>query len=93
MVRASILSFAFVVVSLSSVVGCGASAAHHPANAPAVARDDSSWCSPEEAETKMLEKAATPAPVSASAPRHVVQSYRHNEGARPAKGAVHAAAY
>lgn len=93
MVRASLLSIAFVVVSLSSVVGCGASAPRASANAPSMARDDSSWCSPEEAETRMLEKAATPAPVNAAAPRNVVQSYRHNEGARPAKGAIHAATY
>ncbi|MBS2020727.1 MAG: hypothetical protein JST00_48185 [Deltaproteobacteria bacterium] len=92
MVRASLLALA--LVSISSVVGCGASATRHSATTPsAIARDESSWCSPEEAETRMLEKAAEHAPVNGPASTTVVQSYRHNEGARPTKGAVHAATY
>lgn len=90
MVRASLLALA--LVSLSTVVGCGAT--RHSAVAPssAVARDESSWCSPEEVELKMLEKAATHAPVAAT-PEKMVQSIRPNGNARPTKGAVHAATY
>lgn len=93
MVRASLIALA--LVSLSTVVGCGASATHHSATSPSanVARDEASWCSPEEAETKMLEKAAEHAPTSSAPQGTIVQSYRHNENGRPTKGAIHAATY
>lgn len=94
MVRASLLALA--LVSLSTVVGCGASATRHSGtpHSPegAVARDESSWCSPEEVEMKMLEKAAAHAPTTATQGT-IVQSYRRNESLRPTKGAIHAATY
>ncbi len=95
MVRAShLLSLVALSLCASFLGGCGASATRHSAGPNAsLARDDASWCSPEEAQAKQMERAATPGAPIAPSGTTVVNSYRHNKNLRPTKGAIRAAAY
>jgi hypothetical protein len=86
-----------VVASLSTIVGCGASA-HHSSVAPsgvnvAEARDEACWTAPEEVAMQIREAKAPEAAAAPVVSEHLKGSYRPNRQERPATGAVHAATY
>ena len=89
-----ILVLSIIVASLSTVVGCGASAnaARYTATPASVnvaeARDEACWTPPEEV-AMHIEETKEPE----AAPKHLEISYRPNRQERPASGAVHAATY
>jgi hypothetical protein len=93
-----ILVLSVIVASLSTVVGCGASA--HGARssvAPsavnvAEVRDEACWTPPEEVAMQIREAKAPEAP-SPVALERLKSSYRPNRQERPVTGAVHAATY
>jgi predicted small lipoprotein YifL len=87
MSRILVLS-AVIVASLSTIVGCGASSANRPAEAP---RDEACWTPPGEIAMSFTEskEAATPA----AAVETEKQRMKPNRNERPTSGAVHAATY
>ena len=92
-----ILVLSVIVASLSTIVGCGASAARHSATPAAVnvadARDEACWTPPEEVAMHIHETAKEPDGASASEKIRLESSYRPNRQERPVAGAVHAATY
>jgi hypothetical protein len=93
-----ILVLSVIVASLSTIVGCGASA-HRSSVAPssvnvADARDEACWTAPEEVAMQINEAKAPEAAVATPATSERLKgSYRPNRQERPASGAVHAATY
>lgn len=92
-----ILVLSVIVASLSTIVGCGASAhASRSSVAPsgvniADARDEACWQAPEEVAMQINEaKAPEASPVTTE---KLKGSFRPNRQDRPASGAVHAATY
>lgn len=94
-----ILVLSVIVASLSTIVGCGASShATRSSISPASvnvaeARDEASWCPPEELAVQIREAKAPESSVPSSAPERLKGSYRPNRQERPISGAVHAATY
>jgi hypothetical protein len=82
------LVLSVVVASLSTIVGCGASAQSHVAGA----RDEACWQAPEEVAMQINEGKAAEA-ASPEATERLKGSFRPNRQERPASGAVHAATY
>ena len=93
-----ILVLSVIVASLSTIVGCGASATRHSATPASVnvadVRDEACWTPPEEVAMHIQESTKEPEAASASAEKARLEgSYRPNRQERPVAGAVHAATY
>ena len=92
-----ILVLSVIVASLSTIVGCGASATQTPATPASInvadARDEACWTAPEEVAMHIQENAKEPGATSASEKIRLESSYRPNRQERPVSGAVHAATY
>jgi hypothetical protein len=96
-----ILVLSVIVASLSTIVGCGASAGatRHTATPAstnvAEVRDEACWTPPEEVAMHIQESTKEPEAVTASASekQRLEGSYRPNRQERPVVGAVHAATY
>ena len=91
-----ILVLSVIVASLSTIVGCGASA-HRSSVAPsgvnvAEVRDEACWSPPEEMAVQIREAKAPEAAAPITTER-LKGSYRPNRQERPSSGAVHAATY
>lgn len=88
-----ILVLSVIVASLSTIVGCGASARSTRTTATpmnvADSRDESAWAAPEEVAMSIND--ATPAATPAR--ERLKESFRPNRQDRPTRGAVHAATY
>lgn len=91
-----IVVLSVILASLSTIVGCGASAGSARTSTTAASvnvaesRDESSWNPPEEIAMSIKDSA----PAAAPAPRRVrKEPFRPNGGERPSRGAVHAATY
>jgi hypothetical protein len=91
-----ILFLSVIVASLSTIVGCGASATRHSAT-PSVnvaeVRDEACWTPPEEVAMHIQETTKEPEAASVAEKTRLEGSYRPNRQERPAAGAVHAATY
>jgi len=93
-----ILVLSVIVASLSTIVGCGASAhASRSSVAPsgvnvADVRDEACWQAPEEV-AMQINEAKAPEAAAAVTTEKLKGSYRPNRQERPASGAVHAATY
>ena len=91
-----ILFLSVIVASLSTIVGCGASATQKPAMPASTnvadARDEACWTAPEEVAMHIQENAKDPG-TAASEKVRLESSYRPNRQERPVTGAVHAATY
>jgi hypothetical protein len=92
-----ILVLSVIVASLSTIVGCGASATRHSATPASVnvadVRDDACWTPPEEVAMHIQETTKEPEAASVSEKARLEGSYRPNRQERPVAGAVHAATY
>lgn len=92
-----ILVLSVIVASLSTIVGCGASATRHSATPATVnvaeARDEACWTPPEEVAMHIQDTTKEPAAASFAEKTRLEGSYRPNRQERPATGAVHAATY
>jgi hypothetical protein len=92
-----ILVLSVIVASLSTIVGCGASATRHSATPASInvaeARDEACWTAPEEVAMHIHETTKEPASASVAESTRFEGSYRPNRQERPAAGAVHAATY
>lgn len=92
-----ILVLSVIVASLSTIVGCGASATHHSATPASVnvadLRDEACWTPPEEVAMHIEESAKEPELTNASVKARLEGSYRPNRQERPVSGAIHAATY
>jgi hypothetical protein len=92
-----ILVLSVIVASLSTIVGCGASATRHSATPASVnvaeARDEACWTPPEEVAMHIQETTKEPEAASVAEKTRREGSYRPNRQERPAAGAVHAATY
>jgi hypothetical protein len=91
------LVLSVIVASLSTIVGCGASAHSRSSVAPsgvnvAEARDEACWSPPEEMAVQIREAKAPEAAAPITTER-LKGSYRPNRQERPVTGAVHAATY
>lgn len=93
-----IIVLSVIVASLSTIVGCGASA-HSTRNSAvpasinvAAARDESCWNPPEETALAITESTESKEAATPSSER-LMESYRPNRNDRPTRGAVHAATY
>jgi len=88
------LVLSLVVASLSTVVGCGASATRQSATpSTTIACDESAWTPPDEMAISIAAKPAVAAAPSHDAEAKLKSSYRPNRNDRPTRGAVHAATY
>jgi hypothetical protein len=92
-----IVLLSVIVASLSTIVGCGASA-HRSSVAPsgvsvADIRDEACWSAPEEVAMQIREAKAPEAAAAPVTTERLKGSYRPNRQERPASGAVHAATY
>lgn len=92
-----ILVLSVIVASLSTIVGCGASATRHSATPASVnvadARDEACWTPPEEVALRIQEPAKERDAAAAPVKARLESSYRPNRQERPVTGAVHAATY
>jgi hypothetical protein len=91
------LVLSVIVASLSTIVGCGASAHSRSSVAPsgvnvAEVRDEACWSAPEEVAMQIREAKAPEASASIM-DENLKGSFRPNRQERPASGAVHAATY
>jgi hypothetical protein len=92
------LVLSVIVASLSTIVGCGASAhSTRSSVAPsgvnvAEVRDEACWTAPEEVAMQIREAKAPEASASIAS-ENLKGSFRPNRQERPASGAVHAATY
>jgi hypothetical protein len=93
-----ILVLSVIVASLSTIVGCGASAhATRSTVAPssvnvAETRDEACWHAPEEV-AMQINDAKAPEATTVATTERLKSSYRPNRQERPSAGAVHAATY
>ncbi|MDB5217817.1 MAG: hypothetical protein JWO86_5744 [Myxococcaceae bacterium] len=91
-----ILVLSVIVASLSTIVGCGASATRHSATPATVnvadVRDEACWTPPEEVAMHIQETTKEPEAATPSE-KKLEGSYRPNRQERPVVGAVHAATY
>ena len=91
-----ILVLSVIVASLSTIVGCGASATQKPATPASInvadARDEACWTAPEEVALHVHDT-AKPDAAFASQKTRLEGSFRPNREERPVAGAVHAATY
>lgn len=94
-----ILVLSVIVASLSTIVGCGASASATrytatPTSANvADVRDEACWTPPEEVAMHIQESTKEPEAATGSEKKRLEGSYRPNREQRPVVGAVHAATY
>lgn len=92
-----ILVLSVIVASLSTIVGCGASATRYTATPTSAnvadVRDEACWTPPEEVAMHIQESVKEPEAATASEKKRLEGSYRPNRQERPVTGAVHAATY
>ena len=84
-----ILVLSVIIASLSSIVGCGASAHATRSSIAPSSRDEACWSAPEEV-AMQINDAKAPEVVTTE---RLKSSYRPNRNERPSSGAVHAATY
>ena len=84
-----ILVLSVIVASLSTIVGCGASAHATRSSIAPSSRDEACWSAPEEVAMQINDSKA-PEVVKTE---RLKTSYRPNRNDRPSAGAVHAATY